>query len=422
MQRDPLRGSFGNRGFHLFEERVELMPWSAPVRAPDLGELETLAVCAAEGSMVAAAARLGISRPAVAKRIRNLEALAGRPLLHRGARGVRLTDAGATLQASARRMLTERDLLASALIEIRGEDPSAIAGLRGLLGHSPAAARAAHQPEARLTETERVLELVLQASATGVVISDPQTSVVHEVNDAFCRITGRTRAELVSQPATAFEPRYKSGAREEVIQQVRRLGVAERVVFEVRRPDGTVRVGETTARFITLAGTQQLLSTVDDVTEQHRFDAERTATLAAYRAITKLGVLLLAGKPLLESITSMLAELRRSGGFSTALLWDLEQRHPVALDGDQPPPALELQISRGHSPPSSGVRILSGSGALDGAEVSGWEVALRSTGHALILLSPERLPSSTRTLFTGVLADLAALAGAQRPAMTEERR
>jgi LysR family glycine cleavage system transcriptional activator len=56
---------------------------SAPVRSPDLAELDTLVVCAVEGSLAATAARLGISRPAVAKRIKNLEALVGRPLLHR---------------------------------------------------------------------------------------------------------------------------------------------------------------------------------------------------------------------------------------------------------------------------------------------------------------------------------------------------
>ena len=134
---------------------------SEPVRAPDLAELETLVVCAAEGSLVATAASLGISRPAVAKRIRNLEALAGRPLLHRGGRGVRLTDAGATLLAGARRMLEERDVLVSLLTEIRGDDPSAIAGLRELLGHSPTSSRAAQQPEVRLAETERILEAIL---------------------------------------------------------------------------------------------------------------------------------------------------------------------------------------------------------------------------------------------------------------------
>src|SRR6202142_1155721 len=102
---------------------------SAPVRAPDLAELETLVVCTIEGSLARPAARLGISRPAVAKRIGNLEALAGRPLLDRNGRGVRLTDAGANLLAGSRSILHERDLLMSLLRDIRADGPPPIDGL-----------------------------------------------------------------------------------------------------------------------------------------------------------------------------------------------------------------------------------------------------------------------------------------------------
>src|SRR2546423_11454 len=80
-------------------------------RARELSELEPRVVCAAEGSLAAAAAELGISRPAVAKRMNRLEAIVGAPLLDRDARGVRLTEAGAALVAHARRLLAERDAL-----------------------------------------------------------------------------------------------------------------------------------------------------------------------------------------------------------------------------------------------------------------------------------------------------------------------
>jgi PAS domain S-box-containing protein len=373
-----------------------------------MDELETLVFCAAEGSLVGAAARLGISRPAVAKRVRNLEALAGRPLLDRGARGVRLTAAGARLLVGARRLLEERDVLMSLVSELRGaEGPSPIAGLRQLLGHSPSSSRAAQQPEALLAETERMLELVFSASATAVIISNPDTAIVYEVNDAFCRFTGRSRAELLSRRATETGVWYDTTDRDRLIEEVRRTGLAETTVVHARRPDGSVRVGEATARFISLAGTRQLLATIDDVTEQHRLDDERAASVKAYRAVSQLAVLLLAAHPALESIVSVLPELRLSGQFATALLWDLDRDCPAVVDGEPPPDGLDQQLARARPLSGEGVVRL-GAASLTGG-FTGWAVALPSIGHSLILLAAESPPASMQALFAGVLADLARL-------------
>ena len=306
---------------------------NSPIRAPDLTELETLVACAAEGSLVAAAARLGISRPAVAKRIKNLEALAGQSLLHRGGRGVRLTDAGATLLAGARRMLDERDLLVRLLNEMRGEGPSAISGLRDLLGHAPDAARAAQRSEARLAETERVLELVLRASATGVAISNPQTAVIYEVNDAFCRFVGRARSELIGTPATETGAWYDEAERSELVAKLRRSGSADRVFVRVRRPDGTMRAGEASASLISLAGSTQMLSTIDDITETRRAALERDGSLIAYRAVAEVAAQILAGQTPYESVARILPALRRCGEFTTAVLWKPDLATVAAADG-----------------------------------------------------------------------------------------
>jgi PAS domain S-box-containing protein len=382
---------------------------SAPVRAPDITELETLVVCAAEGTLVATAARLGISRPAVAKRVRNLEAIAGTPLLQRRGRGVRLTDAGATLLAGARRMLEERDVIMSLLSEIRGEGPSAIAGLRELLGHSSQASRAAQQPEARLVETERVLELVLRSSATGVVISNPDTAVVYEVNDAFCRFTGRTRTELLSEPATDGGSWYDLSDRDRMIDQIRRSGAAERFVVRARHRDGTVRIGEATARFIALAGTRQMLTTVDDVTTEHVLKAERNASLTAYRALTQLAALMLAERSLLESIANILPELRLSGDFQTAVLWDVARGRPRLVDGDPPPSGLDQVLPRAQHLPGDLVTRFESANPATGTLV-GWAVPLTSIDHSVVLLAAGSPPASTQALIADVLADLATLA------------
>jgi len=218
-----------------------------PIRAPELSELETLTVCAAEGSMAAAAAALGISRPAVAKRVTSLEAIVGTPLLQRGTRGVRLTQQGAVIVARARRLLAERDALMAAIAELRqdGEEPQ-ISGMRGLLGRGTASARAAQLPEALLAETERVLAVVFHASATGVVICDPDTGIVREANDAFCRFVGRPRSEVLGRPVAEMADWEPDDAE-----------------VHARDPDGSVRSGRVSSEAIELGGSPRLVTMVD---------------------------------------------------------------------------------------------------------------------------------------------------------------
>jgi PAS domain S-box-containing protein len=385
-----------------------LTPASGPVRSPDLAELETLLACAADGSFAAAAIPLGISRPAVAKRIKNLEALAGRPLVVRGGRGVRLTDSGATLLAGARRMLEERDALIGVLTEIRGGGPSPIAGLRELIGHSPTASRAGHLAETRLAETERVLGFVLRESATGVAISNAETAMVYEVNGAFCRFTGRSRAELVGKLATETDAWHDVTNRDRLVDELRRTGTLDRALVRVRRPDGTMRVGEASAQLVSLAGTRQMLCTVDDVTEQHVLNAERSGGLTAYRALTRLAEDLFAGRAALESIARILPDLRLSAGFTTALLWNASDEVLSVVDGAPPPSGLSRELSRAERLPGSAVMRLDGAHLPEGIAM-GWALPLAHAGHTVVLLSAEAPPPSTQSLIADALTDLAAL-------------
>jgi PAS domain S-box-containing protein len=237
-----------------------------PIRAPELSELETLVVCAAEGSLAAAAAQLGISRPAVAKRMAALEAIAGAALLRRDTRGVQLTEHGVTLVAHARRLLAERDALMEAIAALREDGgTSRISGVRDLLGRSNAATRAAQRPEALLAETERLFELVFHASATAVVISDPDSGVVYEANDAFCRFVGRPRDEVLGRPATEAGTWYSLNDRDRLVERVRLHGVVRDVDVRSRWPDGTVRAGHATSQLIQLGGRPRLLSTIAEV-------------------------------------------------------------------------------------------------------------------------------------------------------------
>jgi len=69
------------------------------------------AFCAAAtmGSIAAAARSLHVSQPALSKRLRTLEAVAGTALFERSTRGVTLTPAGVHLYGAARRLLVSAD-------------------------------------------------------------------------------------------------------------------------------------------------------------------------------------------------------------------------------------------------------------------------------------------------------------------------
>jgi len=85
----------------------------------DLAELRAFVEVAAAGGFSRAAAKLGLSKSIVSRRITALEADAGVRLLSRTTRGVSLTEAGSELNKRALQILAEFD---EALDAVAGRD------------------------------------------------------------------------------------------------------------------------------------------------------------------------------------------------------------------------------------------------------------------------------------------------------------
>ena len=101
---------------------------AGPVRSPDIAELRAFCVAADLGSIGRAAISLGISQPALSKRLRTLEAIAGVELLERSRAGVKLTEAGRNLYPEARRLLDQADVITDLLGRFEGgEHPLRVA-------------------------------------------------------------------------------------------------------------------------------------------------------------------------------------------------------------------------------------------------------------------------------------------------------
>lgn len=91
---------------------------------PDLSTLELFAAVAAHGSIGAAARLAGISQQAASARLRAMEAQVGAVLLDRGARGSRLTAAGALLVDWAAPLLAQARELDAGIASLRCERDS----------------------------------------------------------------------------------------------------------------------------------------------------------------------------------------------------------------------------------------------------------------------------------------------------------
>ena len=86
-----------------------------------LHQLQALVSIADNGSIRAAARKLGVSQTAAAKAVRELESELQLPLLNRNASGVGLTRYGRSLLTHARQMLEQMGRAQQELAHLRGE-------------------------------------------------------------------------------------------------------------------------------------------------------------------------------------------------------------------------------------------------------------------------------------------------------------
>lgn len=89
------------------------------MRSTTMDELRMIAAVAEEGSLTAAAARLGVTQQAVSQRMRLLERRWALPLFERSARGTTLTAQGALVAEWAGALVAQADALDSAVAALR---------------------------------------------------------------------------------------------------------------------------------------------------------------------------------------------------------------------------------------------------------------------------------------------------------------
>ena len=200
----------------------------------------------AQGSLVKAAAALGVSQPALTKSLRELEDILQIRLFDRHPRGVRPTEAGAVFVQSARRILAELHRLDEQLDQLSSSESGAVTlgalpvAAAGVLPGVLARLKAAH-PGVRIRLLQGRTKELLPLLASGEIDLIVGRLYEPSVPDGFRREA--LWSEPISVLARAEHPIFSEPVSVAAIQR-----------YDLVLPTITQRVGEEIEQFLSLLG------------------------------------------------------------------------------------------------------------------------------------------------------------------------
>lgn len=246
----------------------------------DLVLLRSFVAVADAGAVTSAAERIGITQPALSRRITQLEEQLGVELLVRGRKGAQLTEIGRLVEVEAlgliarydrmREMVASHQRLEGGTVRIGG----GATAVSFILPEAIAAFRSAH-PQVRFHlreagSSEIAQDVVAGQLELGVVtlpVRDHELLVTPLVNDRIVLVArrdhplvGRRRirvSDLSDQAFVAFEA--GSALRQIIDSRLREAGVETDVVMELRSIPAILRMVATTGNlaFVSQLGVQQ---------------------------------------------------------------------------------------------------------------------------------------------------------------------
>jgi PAS domain S-box-containing protein len=119
-------------------------------------------------------------------------------------------------------------------------------------------------------------EALFEKISEGLVVHEPETGVIVDVNERFCEMNGYERAELVGESIGSVMPdkeTYGPEAAKEMIQQARTKG-PQRFKWRNQHRNGDTFPVEVDLTVIELDGEERVLASVQDITERKRREQE----------------------------------------------------------------------------------------------------------------------------------------------------
>lgn len=129
-----------------------------------------------------------------------------------------------------------------------------------------------------LRQSEERHRAVVEQAADGITLVDAETLTIVEANQAFARLVGYSREELIGRPISELIADTAEGVAARA-RQTLGIGAPTSVQRQYRRKDGTIVDVEKSATVIQHGGRKVLCTVIHDITERKRaqeaLDAER---------------------------------------------------------------------------------------------------------------------------------------------------
>jgi PAS domain S-box-containing protein len=128
--------------------------------------------------------------------------------------------------------------------------------------------------EKTLRQSEEKFSAAFRASPDAVTLSRLSDGSYLEVNDGFTAITGYTNEEALSSSSSGLHLWTNPEQREYLLRELNEHRIAREVEAHFRRKDGSIIIGQISARIIEINSEPYVLAITRDVTEQEHIQKE----------------------------------------------------------------------------------------------------------------------------------------------------
>ncbi|MFB6227217.1 MAG: PAS domain S-box protein, partial [Halobacteriales archaeon] len=125
-------------------------------------------------------------------------------------------------------------------------------------------------------ELERTYQDIFEGVSDGLLIHDPETGEILEVNERYCEITGYDREELLDGSMELIMPEDPEYTYDDATERIRKAREEGPQLFEFKgeRKNGEEFIGDIHLRTIEIRGNERVLASVRDITERKRRQQE----------------------------------------------------------------------------------------------------------------------------------------------------